>query len=142
MSQVYASPLISPLQEFQIVEYFEAFTFVNNTTITMTVTIPNGEVWKVDSVVAKNGDNVTRNANLGFMRSEGGYWCEVITASATVAGDRTGYPFPMRDDTQEVQPTEAWFTPKQVIQFSFGAGGASTGGTGYIVIRYRRYLFE
>lgn len=113
-----------------------AVTLVNNTTKLQDMTVPTGRRWKVFFGGIYNGDDVARNLKVA-VRESGGV-AEIIPLLATVStGASTNRYFPKAFGASDQVALGAgaypfWLEAGDVIRFTFTAGGASAGGTGYV----------
>lgn len=116
-------------------------TLVNNTAKTERVTVPAGEVWEIDAVGFKNGDDVARAVAVTVVDSSNADYLYLANHSGLAAADRAQYPHSKgaTDEPDHLLSYPLYVAGGNKIQFYFAAGGASTGGTGDAVILGRKW---
>lgn len=116
-------------------------TFVNNTALSVEITVPENEIWFLSVLTAKNGDSVDRNLTVTTRYYEHGTASiERLASAVTVASGGYGTAPHFIDDSPQTQ-RQIWLLGGETIRVQWAAGGASAGGAGFLHMKYKRVVW-
>ena len=103
-------------------------TLVNNTALTITITVPSGEIWLLYGGRVKNGDDVARTISVKIKNSSDKIILNMAYQANLGAGSSIVYPNTTANllnyNNGLVILKSGW-----KIEISYAAGGTSSGGT-------------
>jgi len=119
----------------------DSTTLVNNTTKTITLTVPNGKIWFVHQIMMHNGDDVSRNMDVFVYDDSGNILHTPASASAVGAGERREM-LGFLGTSPASYGNQNGFIVKggNKLGLRWVAGGTSSGGTAYYCITYEEML--
>ena len=127
-----------------------SITLVNNTALTIDVEVPAGEKWLLLFAKMANFDNVTRVCSISqFEEAAKTNLIKGVTVRTLAAAGRMqfpGHPSAIADLSQTYQFL-GWYMlildAGEVLQFAWGAGGASAGivDADGLIIEYMRRIY-
>lgn len=123
----------------RLVQERTAVTLGNNDLVYVREIVPAGKMWWVYAVSVYNGDDVARPIMLLIVDSTNATIHELSYKASLAAGDDCGFPShenitPAGSEGKIPMPFPIKAGNK--IQFQFHGGGASAGGTGYLMLTY------
>lgn len=109
-------------------------TLVNNTLKNQDITVPAGKVWTVLRGQIYNGDDVARNCNVICYDSTPTEMATLHTDAALAATTRIQFPRLNQNAAEDPMKQPLVLEAGDYVRFQFKAGGASSGGTGLIML--------
>ena len=104
-------------------------TLVSDTTLTITITVPNGELWLFYGGRAKNGDDVNRNVRVIIYNSSDKPILRLTNTQVVSAASEFTFPNTSADPLMYNGGKPVPLKGGDKIKITFFAGGASSGGT-------------
>jgi len=113
-------------------------TLVDNTALTITITVPSNEIWFLHYGRVYNGDNVTRTVEIYIENETGKRLVPLIAAVGVSAGGEKVFPNNVAN-SNTVNQTIFIVKGGWKIKFYFAAGGDSSGGTAEVTALVEKF---
>jgi len=112
-------------------------TLVNNTKKTIKKTVPVYKKWLVFGALIHNPDDVARGCQIRCLRTDNESFGNMLAWNTTInAGDKIRVPNPSQNSQYEFAPASypIILSEGEVIEFTWEAGGASSGGSSNLTV--------
>ena len=107
----------------------QSVTVADNTTKTITVTVPAGKLWRLLGVRMINPDNVSRTLKIYVYDENDNLLCILLERSGIGANSYIQWPCTLESSSIKANPAIQLLKGGDYLKCIWAAGGASSGGT-------------